>query len=267
MISLSKKTPPASLFNPRHGFRPDSYPARALLAISRLVALLLLIAGPGYANTSPSPHQDAHTLGDKTYFQLPPEESFTQKGLASWYGPTFHGRLTSNGERYDMHSLTAAHKTLPMDTVLLVKNLENDRKTVVRVNDRGPFCGGRIIDLSYKAARALGLNGKGTARVQIVAMAEGEEEKDGGEIRLFRQDLDQGEFYVQIGSFARHNNALRLQKRFAEAGHTATIRQAAAEETLLYRVQVYVGKTMQAARNAEKALLESGYKGAFVIAR
>lgn len=235
--------------------------------MSQFLALLVLIAGPGYANTSPSLHQEAHTLGDKTYFQLPPEESFTQKGLASWYGPTFHGRLTSNGERYDMHSLTAAHKTLPMDTVLLVKNLENDRKTVVRVNDRGPYCGGRIIDLSYKAARALGLNSKGTAKVQIVAMAEGEEEKGGGEIRLFRQDLDQGEFYVQIGSFAKHNNALRLQKRFAEAGHTATIKQTDATHTLLYRVQVYVGKTMQAARRAEKTLLESGYKGAFVIAR
>ena len=267
MVSLSQNIPPASFFNPRQGPRPDSRLGRSLLAISRFLALFVLLTGPGYANTTPSLYQESHTIGEKTYFQLPPEESFSQKGLASWYGPSFHGRLTSNGERYDMHSLTAAHKTLPMDTVLLVKNLENDRKTVVRVNDRGPYCGGRIIDLSYKAARALGLNGKGTAKVQIVAMAEGEEENDDGQIRLFRQDLDQGEFYVQIGSFARQNNALRLQKRFAEAGHTATIRETAAANTLLYRVQVYVGKTMQAARSAERALLESGYKGAFVIAR
>jgi len=166
-----------------------------------------------------------------------------------------------------MHSLTAAHKTFPMDTVLLVKNIENGQKAVVRINERGPYRGGRIIDLSYHAARALGLTKNGTAKVQIAALAEGQLDQSGKVIKLLKKNLEEGEFFVQIGSFAKRHNALRLQKRFAEAGHNATIEQAPKENNLLYRVQVYVGKTLQSARNEEKKLWESGYKGAFVIAR
>lgn len=237
----------------------------------RVVALIVLFGAflpvPLAANEFWSAHQNPYTIGEKTYFPLPPDDGFIQKGLASWYGPDFHGRRTSSGEQYDMHSLTAAHKTLPMDTVLLVKNIDNGKKTVVRINDRGPFRGGRIIDLSYKAARALGVVKNGTARVQIVALAEGEQDEEGKLIRLYRRDLEEGEFYVQIGSFAKQHNALRLQKRFAEAGHTATIEQTPQADSLLFRVQVYVGKTLLAAKNAEKKLWDRGYKGAFVIAR
>jgi rare lipoprotein A len=241
------------------------------MRLSPLVVLILFFGlfspHPLQADESWSMHQEPYTVGEKTYFTLPPDDGYIQKGLASWYGSDFHGRRTSNGERYDMHSLTAAHKTLPMDTVLLVKNVENGKKTVVRINDRGPYMGGRIIDLSYTAARALGLMKNGTAKVQIVALAEGEQDESGKVIKLLKRDFDEGEFYVQIGSFAKQHNALRLQKRFAEAGHTATIEQALKAEDLFFRVQVYVGKTLQTAQTAEKALWERGYKGAFVIAR
>jgi len=211
--------------------------------------------------------QEPYIIGNKTYYQIPSSEGFIQKGLASWYGSPFHGRRTSNGESYDMHSLTAAHKTLPMGTVLLVKNLENGKSTLVRVNDRGPFVGGRIIDLSYKAARSLGLINNGGAKVQIVALAEGEVKNVGEAPTLRYNDLALGEFYVQIGSFSKKNNAMRLQKRFADAGHTAIIHQSFQPKDILYRVHVYVGKTLQSAKTAEKSLLESGYAGAFVIAR
>lgn len=227
----------------------------------------LMLPSAALADGSWSMHQEPYVLEEKTYFHLPPEDGFMQKGVASWYGPPFHGRRTANGERFDMHSLTAAHKTLPMDTVVLVKNLENGKKTVVRINDRGPFIGGRILDLSYKAARALGLSHHGTAKVQIVALAEGERGENGEMLRILRRNLKEGEFYVQIGSFANHGNAQRLQRRFAAAGHPAMIHHVARPEDLLYRVQVYVGKTLQAARTAEKKLWERGYKGAFVIAR
>lgn len=219
------------------------------------------------ASESWSKTQGPYSIGNKTYYPVPSSEGFAEKGFASWYGPPFHGRKTSNGEMYDMHSLTAAHKTLPMGTVLLVKNLDNGKDTLVRVNDRGPYAGGRIIDLSYKAARALGVVDNGKAKVQIVALAEGERKNNGEAPTLKYKDFASGEFYVQIGAFAKKYNAERLQKRFTDAGHTTVINNSFHPGEIFYRVLVHVGKTLQSAKIAEKALLESGYVGAYVIAR
>ena len=95
---------------------------------------------------------------------------YREKGTASWYGRKFHGRQTSSGETYDMYAMTAAHKTLPLPTYVQVKNLDNGAKVVLRVNDRGPFLGGRLIDLSYMAARKLGVTTSGTARVEVTTI-------------------------------------------------------------------------------------------------
>ena len=238
-----------------------------------LIICLFLIGSPvslvnqAQGADSRSKTWESYAIDDKTYYPIPSSDGFTQKGFASWYGPAFHGHKTSNGEAYNMHSLTAAHKTLPLGTVLLVKNLDNGKDTLVRVNDRGPFAGGRIIDLSYKAARALGVVDNGMAKVQIVALAEGEIKNKGETPTLSYKNLELGEFYVQIGSFAKQFNAVKLQKRFADAGHTTVIHQSFNPGDILYRVHVYVGKTLQSAKIAEKALLESGYIGAFVIAK
>lgn len=89
------------------------------------------------------------------------------EGKASWYGPRFHGRLTANGERYDMFNMTAAHKSLPFNSWLVVTNLANDKQSVVRINDRGPYIPGRILDLSFEAARRLDMVGSGVSRVKI----------------------------------------------------------------------------------------------------
>jgi rare lipoprotein A len=221
----------------------------------------------GTSDAVSSAPQEPFIIADKSYYQTSLFDRFTQQGKASWYGPAFHGQRTSNGERYNMHSFTAAHKTLPMDTVLLVKNLENGKNTLVRINDRGPFAGNRIIDLSYKAARTLGLVDNGSAKVQIVPLAEGEVKNKGEAPTISYKDLTVGDFYVQIGSFAKKDNAVRLQKRFAEAGHATIINQSFHPKDTLYRVHVYVGKTIQEAKIAEKSLLESGYVGAFVVAR
>ncbi len=96
-----------------------------------------------------------------------PQKVRGQEGLASWYGKKFHGRTTASGERYDMHALTAAHRTLPFGTRVRVTNLANGRRVVVRINDRGPFIRGRIIDLSYAAARQVGMVQAGVARVRV----------------------------------------------------------------------------------------------------
>jgi rare lipoprotein A len=97
---------------------------------------------------------------------------YDETGIASWYGADFHGKLTANGETYDMNEVTAAHKTLPMPSLARVTNLENGRSLIVRVNDRGPFVAGRIIDLSRRSAQLLGLEGKGTGRVRVQILAE-----------------------------------------------------------------------------------------------
>ena len=124
---------------------------------------------------------------------------YVQRGVASWYGPGFHGNQTANGERYNMHAHTAAHRTLPMGSVVEVRSLTTDRRVRVRINDRGPFVKGRIIDLSYKAAKDLGMAIKGTDRVEIRV------------IDYRHRPGDRGVLRVQVGSFADKGNALALK--------------------------------------------------------
>lgn len=228
-----------------------------------IVCCFVVTALPAAAASRRPATQAPYVINKKRYFPIPNARGYNEKGYASWYGKKFHGRRTSNGEIYDMHAMTAAHKTLPMNTMLLVKNIDNGRQTVVRINDRGPFVRGRIIDLSYKAAKTLGVVRNGTARVHITALAE----KNKGSRELIYQDLTVGEFYVQIGAFAEKINAIKLQKRFTEAGHTTVIQKYFGPDKILYRVQVYAGKNIHHAERAEKALLDHGYVGAFIIAR
>ena len=132
---------------------------------------------------------------------------YTEIGVASWYGYPYHGRRAASGEIYDMEKLTAAHRTLPFGSLVRVENLENGRRVQVRINDRGPFVEGRIIDLSRAAARALGMLGPGTARVRLVLI--GLPEKTEG-----------GYFAVQTGAFRERANAERqrrdLRRRYGE---------------------------------------------------
>lgn len=109
----------------------------------------------------------------KTYRVMDTAQGYSEKGIASWYGRKFHGRRTSSGEPYDMYKFTAAHKTLPIPVFARVTNLENGESIIVRINDRGPFHGDRIIDLSYAAAHRLGIAGKGTGLVEVTALAGG----------------------------------------------------------------------------------------------
>ncbi|WP_017444592.1 septal ring lytic transglycosylase RlpA family protein [Gayadomonas joobiniege] len=124
---------------------------------------------PVYEEPTRGGNSDYRLLG-KDYKVLKSADGFSEEGIASWYGKKFHGHLTSNGETYDMYEMTAAHKTLPLPTYVKVTNLENGRQAIVRVNDRGPFHAGRIIDLSYAAAFKLGVYQTGTARVKIESL-------------------------------------------------------------------------------------------------
>jgi len=117
-----------------------------------------------YGNHSP------YIVLGKTYHVLPSARGYRERGIASWYGTRFHGRRTSSGEPYDVYQLSAAHRTLPLPTWVEVRNLDNDRRIVVRVNDRGPFHPDRIIDLSWAAAVKLGIDHAGTAPVEVTAI-------------------------------------------------------------------------------------------------
>jgi len=114
-----------------------------------------------------------YTVNGKTYTPRTRVEPFRQSGVASWYGRRFHGKSTASGEKYNMYAMTAAHPTLPIPSYVRVTSLENGRSVVVRVNDRGPFLHGRIIDLSYAAAGKLGYADKGSARVKIEQIVPG----------------------------------------------------------------------------------------------
>lgn len=152
------------------------------LSLFLLSACSELELGSHLAKRVPMPGDARSTTGDfkvgnpyqikgKTYY--PAEKySFSETGIASWYGPGFHGKLTANGEVFNRHELTAAHRTLQMPSIVRVTNLENGRSIVVRVNDRGPFAHGRIIDLSEKAAELLGMKSKGTAKVRVDVLEE-----------------------------------------------------------------------------------------------
>ena len=166
---------PSSRLRIRHGARALAV-AMLLLSLGACAETQFLITTAKKARDDGT-QQGAYKVG-KPYqingvWYYPAEDyDYDETGIASWYGPQFHGKLTANGEVYDMNDVTAAHRTLPMPSIVRVVNLDNGRSLVVRINDRGPYARGRIIDLSRRSAQLLGFEGKGTARVRVQVMAE-----------------------------------------------------------------------------------------------
>jgi rare lipoprotein A len=164
------------------------------------------------------------------YTLLESSRGYLERGVASWYGADFQGVRTSIGELYDMYSMTAAHKTLPLPAYARVTNLRNGRSIIVRINDRGPFKANRIIDLSYAAAVKLDMVRDGTTLVEVRAL-----EPDGPPPRA----PPAGELYVQTGAFAVAENAERLRERLTAAGiGSVFLRSDAADGHTLYRVRI-----------------------------
>lgn len=134
-----------------------------------IVLLLMAVSGCGFMGNRSG---KSYVIDGKRYHIMASSKGYKQKGMASWYGEPFHGRKTASGEVYDMNQISAAHKTLPLHTWVEVKNLENNKKMVLRINDRGPFIDGRIIDLSRKAAEEMGMLRAGIAKVSVRAISE-----------------------------------------------------------------------------------------------
>ena len=206
-----------------------------------------------------------YVVNGKQYFTLPSARGFTQRGIASWYGPKFHGRRTSSGETYDMYKMTAAHKTLPLPTYVAVRNLATGREIVVRVNDRGPFHGDRIIDLSYAAATKLGIARRGTGLVEVRALesgsparrARGSEPTRSGPARLF----------VQAGAFQAATNAVRLRTRLAAVSKLPVrVRRAISDGRVMYRVWLGPVSSVEEAYRVSDVLGVLGIEGPRIVA-
>ncbi|MGQ0384807.1 MAG: septal ring lytic transglycosylase RlpA family protein [Gammaproteobacteria bacterium] len=158
---------------------------------------------------------------------------YLERGVASWYGPDFHGRRTATGEIYDMHAMTGAHPTLPLPAWVRVTNLENGRSVEVRLNDRGPFAKNRIIDLSRAAAEQLGMIGTGTALVEVQSLAAG-----GTPAPAAAPPAPGARFFAQAGAFADLDNARRLADRLTDAGiNGVAVSEARVDGRRLFRVR------------------------------
>jgi rare lipoprotein A len=211
-----------------------------------------------------------YVVNGETYYPVPSAEGFIQEGLASWYGADFHGRPTASGEVFDMYRPSAAHKTLPLGTYVRVSNLSAKTETIVRINDRGPFVKGRVIDLSYAAAKDLGLLGPGVAPVRIEALARkvGEVESSGAKRPVVEiQDLEEGLFSVQVGAFSDRQNALRLADRLRPAFGDADVSVYMDKDRgVLYRVRVSKSRSLTQASQVEEKLDAMGFAEAFIVA-
>lgn len=179
-----------------------------------------------------------------------PTSRVSQTGIASWYGPGFHGKATASGEVYDQNQMTAAHQTLPLGSKVMVTNLENGSAAEVLINDRGPFAKGRIIDLSYAAAQTINMVGPGTALVRVDVVE--------SPVRLsaIRDSLD---YTLQLGSFAQLENAQQLRDRIAKSFTNVTISPLQSRELTYYRVHLGNFSSRGAAEEQARAVSQAGY--------
>ena len=208
-----------------------------------------------------------YRVGKNWYQPVAEARGFKEKGIASWYGKKFHGRKTSNGETYNMYAMTAAHKTLPLGTYVHVKNLDNGNEVTVRINDRGPFVRGRIIDLSYSAAKKIDMVPKGTARVSIVALAPDTRDKSVKKsTRNESIDYYKGNFTFQIGAFSDKNNAYRLKNKLNQTYKNAHVSEYDNGQEILYRVRVGKATSLAQAVEYEEILIKHGFKDVFIVA-
>lgn len=208
-----------------------------------------------------------YTVFGKRYYPTVVQSGEKFYGKASWYGPNFNGKKTSNGETYDMYEMTAAHKTLPMNTIVKVTHRGNGRVAIVRINDRGPFVGTRIIDLSNAAARKIDMVGTGTASVELEILGF---ERDGATKISDIKTLKKGpalkvisSYSVQIGSFSRIEGAITTQEKYDNTeGYRSIIKDTGNGSERLFRVWMTGFKSEDEARDFKDSGL---FEYAFIV--
>lgn len=207
-----------------------------------LLLITVFLASCGVSNRGVTSGSNSSTSrsGDKI--------SAIETGEASWYGPDFHGRQTANGEKYDMDGLTAAHRTLPFNTQVLVENLDNGKTVEVRINDRGPFAKDRIIDLSKGAATKVDMIGPGTARVRIYII---------GENKNLPNNIKEAKYTVQLGSFSDKASA----ERKSDEIRSSFVEEVSVNGQTFYRVYFGDFYNPAIALEAQKRLEGLGHEG------
>lgn len=211
-----------------------------------------------------------YAVDGRWYFPLNSIQGYREQGVASWYGPDFHGKKTSSGETYDMFGPTAAHRILPLNTQVMVRNPANSKEITVRINDRGPFVKERIIDLSYDSAKALGLVGPGTALVELEAVGVLIEEEENGRktTRLIHEiDYQKGPFVVQVGAFKEVENAQRLKDRLLAEYLEVEVLEAFIRGERFYRVRINCREQLNEALRIQKELENKGFSQVLVMAQ
>lgn len=231
---------------------------------------------PHHRSPAPSSKQDTgkvpatqrpYTVFGQHYTPIASARGFVQTGIASWYGKKFHGRKTANGEIYDMYAMTAAHKTLPMNTWVEVYNLDNNRKIKLRINDRGPFVTGRVIDLSYTGAQKIGMVGPGTARVRVTALGAATQYAKKEPVAFRDLDYWTGNFTVQVGAFQEKANADRFKEKLSKSYLNAHIVVHEDHRGRFFRVRIgRFSNLKDAERFSENLVKNDGFDQAFSVA-
>lgn len=217
-------------------------------------------------NTGKYKKPSSYIVFGKQYTVLESADGYVKRGVASWYGKKFHGRKTSNGEIYDMFAMTAAHKTLPLPVKVSVKNLSNGKIIIVRVNDRGPFIGNRIIDLSYAAAKKLDIIEKGTARVEVRVLNESNASPSVRIIPLTDSNESGADFFIQLGSFGLNSNADKLVQRLKDKNfNDVNIYSIDTMKGTFYRVRLGPYALLEKAQNIMQQLHATQFKQARLI--
>ena len=261
----------SSFFAQIRRYRPGTRSCLLCVTVCFLAALLLLY---GCAGLQPEPprrtsHYQPYRQFGKWYTPLTDSTGFTQTGIASWYGNKFHGNKTASGEVYDMYAMTAAHKTLPLGTYVKVVNLENERFAVVRVNDRGPFVDGRVIDLSYLAASKIGIAQCGLGRVRLEAL--GKDHPPAAPTRrelaaaALPPDAARPYYTLQLGSFTDRQNAVNLREALTRDHEPARIIIFHDGERTFYRVRLGRYATREEGERARQKMLTEGFMNVKVL--
>ncbi|MEI6127183.1 MAG: septal ring lytic transglycosylase RlpA family protein [Pseudomonadota bacterium] len=228
------------------------------------------VAPPRTVPSKLPPSLRPYEINGVRYYPIPSALGYTEEGIASWYGDDFHGKPTSSGEPYNMHGMTAAHKTLPLGTHVKVVHRENGKSIIVRVNDRGPFVSGRIIDLTYSAAKQLGMVDPGTIPVRVEAVQVATEHSVDGRTRWDAEaipDFRFGNFAIQVGAFQKVTNALKLREAMLKQLGKVHIHPPSYYDSAgFYRVQAGQYKDLFEAQKQAATLRQQGYPAAFVVA-
>lgn len=215
-------------------------------------------AVPRYETRTIAGNKNPYTVLGKTYHLIEDESSYRERGYASWYGNKFNGYNTSNGERYDMYAMTGAHKTLPIPSYVRVTNLDNGKSVVVRINDRGPFHQGRIIDLSYAAAQRIGIHKTGTGRVEVEIALPGDaapipRRADSKPVNSLEPALPAGT-YLQVGAFSQKEAAQQFSASIGTKLTYPVQISSATQPKTVHRVRVGPFKDAKSLQDARDQL-------------